>query len=124
MTARAQQASTTASSIGLLSSHNIADWMIGGLRKGLHEAGYAEGRSLAIIYRAVDGQVDRLSAIAAELVNARVATILATGGPLPTRAAKAATTTIPIVFAYGAQWTKFPAGTPTSSPDATTPVSR
>jgi putative ABC transport system substrate-binding protein len=60
-----------------------------------------EGRNLTIVYRAAEGQADRLPAMAAELVNARVAAILATGGPLPARAAKAATTTIPIVFAYG-----------------------
>jgi putative ABC transport system substrate-binding protein len=95
--ARAQQVPT----IGLLSSQDIADWMIGGVRKGLGEAGFVEGRNLTIVYRAAEGQADRLPAMAAELVNARVAAILATGGPLPARAAKAATTTIPIVFAYG-----------------------
>ena len=87
--------------IGLLSSQNVADWMIGGVRKGLDEAGYVEGRNITIVYRAAEGQADRLPAMAADLVNAKVSAILATGGPLPTRAAKAATTTIPIVFAYG-----------------------
>jgi putative ABC transport system substrate-binding protein len=67
----------------------------------LGEAGYVEGRNLTIVSRAAEGQPDRLPAMAADLVNARVAAILAGGGPLPTRAAKAATTTIPIVFAYG-----------------------
>ena len=99
--ARAQQAPAAVPSVGLLSSQNIADWMIGGFRKGLGEAGYVEGRNLTIVYRAAEGEADRLPAMAAELVNARVAAILASGGPLPTRAAKAATTTIPIVFAYG-----------------------
>jgi putative ABC transport system substrate-binding protein len=97
MVARAQQMPT----IGLLTSQDVADWMIGGFRKGLSEAGYVEGRNLTIVYRAAEGQADRLPAMAADLVNTRVAAILATGGPLPTRAAKAATTTIPIVFAYG-----------------------
>ena len=91
----------TAPTIGLLVSDNIADWMIDGVRKGLAESGFVEGRNLSIVYRAAEGQADRLSAMAAELVAARVSAILATGGPLPTRAAKAATTTIPIVFAYG-----------------------
>jgi putative ABC transport system substrate-binding protein len=99
--ARAQQAPGVGPSIGLLSSQDIADWAIGAIRKGLGEAGYVEGRNLTIVYRAAEGQADRLPAMAADLVNARVAAILATGGPLPTRAAKAATTTIPIVFAYG-----------------------
>jgi putative tryptophan/tyrosine transport system substrate-binding protein len=99
--ARAQPAPTVGPTIGLISSQDIADWVIGAVRKGLGEAGYVEGRNLTIVYRAAEGQANRLPAMAAELVNARVAAILATGGPLPTRAAKAATTTIPIVFAYG-----------------------
>ena len=103
--ARAQQTPGTVSSIGptigLLSSENIADWMIGGVRKGLGESGFVEGKNLTIVFRAAEGEADRLPALAAELVAARVSAILATGGPLPTRAAKAATTTLPIVFAYG-----------------------
>ena len=99
--ARAQKAPAIGPTIGLLSSQDIADWMIGGFRKGLGEAGYVEGRNLTIVYRAAEGEADRLPAMAVELVNARVAVILASGGPLPTRAAKAATTVIPIVFAYG-----------------------
>jgi putative ABC transport system substrate-binding protein len=101
LVARAQQTPAVGPTIGLLSSQDIADWMIGGVRRGLGEAGYVEGRNLTIVYRAAEGQPDRLPAMAADLVNARVAAILAGGGPLPTRAAKAATTTIPIVFAYG-----------------------
>jgi putative ABC transport system substrate-binding protein len=101
LVARAQQTPAVGPTIGLLSSQDIADWMIGGVRRGLGEAGYVEGRNLTIVSRAAEGQPDRLPAMAADLVNARVAAILAGGGPLPTRAAKAATTTIPIVFAYG-----------------------
>jgi putative tryptophan/tyrosine transport system substrate-binding protein len=101
LAARAQQTPAVGPTIGLLSSQNVADWMIGGVRKGLDEAGYVEGRNITIVYRAAEGQADRLPAMAADLVNAKVSAILATGGPLPTRAAKAATTTIPIVFAYG-----------------------
>jgi putative ABC transport system substrate-binding protein len=103
--ARAQQAPPAGSSvgptIGLLFSQGVTDWMVVAIRQGLGEAGYVEGRNLSFVHRAAEGQVDRLPAMAAELVNARVAAILAMGGPLPTRAAKAATTTIPIVFAYG-----------------------
>jgi putative tryptophan/tyrosine transport system substrate-binding protein len=71
------------------------------LRQGLSDAGYVEGRNLAIEYRFADEQYDRLPARATELVRQRVAVIFATGGVLPALAAKAATTTIPIVFANG-----------------------
>ena len=98
---RAQQSPTVEPTIGVLSSQDIADWMIAGFRKGLAETGYEEGRNLTVIYRAAEGQADRLPGMAADLIKARVAAILATGGPLPARAAKAATATIPIVFAYG-----------------------
>ena len=69
------------------------------LRQGLKDAGYVEGENVAIEYRWVDNQYDRLPALAAELVRRRVAVIVATGGgPLPAQAARAATTTIPIIF--------------------------
>jgi ABC-type uncharacterized transport system substrate-binding protein len=88
-------------SIGLLTPTTIADWAIEAFRKGLEDTGYVEGRNLSFISRSAEGQPDRLPALAADLVGARVAVILATGGPIPARAAKAATKTIPIVFAYG-----------------------
>jgi putative tryptophan/tyrosine transport system substrate-binding protein len=96
--ARAQQPTAT---IGLLTALDLADWAISGIRKGLEEAGYVEGRNLTIITRSGEGQFDRLPALAADLVTRQVAVIFATGSPVPARVAKAATTTIPIVFAYG-----------------------
>jgi len=68
-----------------------------GLRRGLNQTGYIEGRNLVIEYRWGANQADRLPALAAELVQLRVAVIIAPG-LLPARAGKAATTSIPIVF--------------------------
>jgi putative ABC transport system substrate-binding protein len=70
-------------------------------RQGLAEVGYVEGQKVAIEYRSANGQFARLPALAAELVQSRVAAIAAVGALGPARAAKAATSTIPIVFAYG-----------------------
>jgi len=68
-----------------------------GFRRGLKEIGYAEGENVAVEYRWADNQVERLPALAADLVRRRVAVIVTTG-PLPVSAAKAATTTIPTLF--------------------------
>jgi putative ABC transport system substrate-binding protein len=88
--------------LGLLSSGEMADWATERFRAGLEEGGgYVEGRNLTVIRRSAENQFDRLPALAAELVNARVSVIFATGSPVPARSAKTATQTIPIVFAYG-----------------------
>jgi len=71
-----------------------------GLRRGLNQTGYIEGRNLVIEYRWAGNQADRLPALAADLVQLRVAVIVSPG-MVTTLAAKAATTSIPIVFSIG-----------------------
>jgi putative ABC transport system substrate-binding protein len=70
-------------------------------QQGLGEAGYVEGRTVAIEYRSADGQYDRLPALAADLVQRKAALIVAAGGTVSVRAAMAETTTIPILFLSG-----------------------
>jgi putative ABC transport system substrate-binding protein len=100
----AQQASGKVPLVGALdySSPDAArlDWWKA-LRQALHELGYVEGRSIRFEARWAQGRVDRLPDLAAELVRLRV-DVLVTGGAESARAAKTATTTIPIVMATGA----------------------
>jgi putative ABC transport system substrate-binding protein len=72
-----------------------------GFHQGLREMGYSEGENITIDYRWAENLLDRLPALAADLVRKQVAVIVATGGSPSAFAAKAATTTIPIVFGVG-----------------------
>jgi len=85
--------------IGFLSSRSPGESaaVVAGFRQGLKEAGYSEGRNVHIAFRWAEGRYDRLSGLAAELVEIQVAVILAAGGTQTGFAAKAATSTIPIV---------------------------
>src|SRR5262245_47798643 len=85
--------------IGFLggSSPSAISARIEAFRQGLRELGYVEGKNIVIEWRYAEGKFDRLPALAAELVRLKV-DVIVTSGPLPTRAAKEATVTIPIVM--------------------------
>jgi putative ABC transport system substrate-binding protein len=101
LAARAEQAAMPV--IGFLNGASPSELepRVNAFRKGLAEKGYVEGRSVAIEYRWGLGQNERLLELAADLVGQRVAVIAATGGVPSVRAAKTATSAIPIVFTMG-----------------------
>jgi putative ABC transport system substrate-binding protein len=96
--ARAQQA--TMPVVGFLSANDDSKFLIVPFLQGLKESGYVEGQNVAVEYRYAENQFDRLLALASDLVRRRVAVIVSFG-LAATLAAKAATTSIPIVFATG-----------------------
>ena len=99
--ARAQQAGMPVIAfIDATSAVASARWTAA-FRKGLNETGYTEGRNVAVEYHWLEGRYDRLPALLAELVGRRVAVIATPGSTPAALAAKAATTTIPIVFGVG-----------------------
>jgi putative ABC transport system substrate-binding protein len=101
MAVRAQQPAMPV--VGLLSIESPAPSgdRVTAFREGLRERGYVEGRNVAIEYRRANGNNDRFPALAANLVSRQVAAIVSPGSTLGALAAKAATTTIPIVFSTG-----------------------
>jgi putative ABC transport system substrate-binding protein len=106
--ARAQQAAMPV--VGMLEAGNIGanPSVLPAFRKGLSEVGYIDGQTVAIEYRAAEGYYDRLPELAADLLRRRAAVIVTPLSVAATLAAKAVTTTVPIVFSTGSQTCKRP----------------
>jgi len=100
LSAQAQQSKKIAR-IGFLSATSASSQSlrVEAFRQGLRELGYVEGKNIVIEWRFAEGKADRLRELVAELVRLEV-DVIVTGGPPPTRAAKQATSTIPIVMAF------------------------
>jgi putative ABC transport system substrate-binding protein len=101
LAARAQQPAIPV--IGFVHMQNSTNFMhlVDAFRRGLSETGYVEGKTARIEYRWAENQIDRVPALVADLLQHNVSVIFATGGAAAPRAAKAATSTVPIVFTTG-----------------------
>jgi ABC-type uncharacterized transport system substrate-binding protein len=97
LAARAQQGMPM---IGFLSSRSPGESasLVSAFRQGLRDTGFIEGQNVSIAFRWAEGRYDRLPALAAEVVELRVALVFSAGGAPPALAAKTATSTIPVVF--------------------------
>jgi putative ABC transport system substrate-binding protein len=98
LAARAQQPAMPVVGFIRTTSPEDSAKLVEAFRRGLSDVDYVEARNVVIEYRYAQGQFDRLTALATDLVSRRVALVAATGGTVSARAAKMATTTIPIVF--------------------------
>jgi len=98
LAARAQQAATPVIGYLHLGSPGTRRDQVAAFHKGLNELGFAEGRNVAVEYRWADNEYGRLAELVADLIHRRVSVIVAPAGIPATKAAKALTTTIPIVF--------------------------
>ena len=101
LAARAQQPTLPVVALVNLRSAEASVRLANAFRKGLDEAGYVEGQNVTVEYNWLEGRFDRLPSLMADLAHRRVAVITTPGNILAAQAAKAATTTIPIVFAIG-----------------------
>jgi len=121
LAARAQQ--TAIPIIGFLDSSSADEYapFLAAFRGGLNEAGFVEGRNVAIEYRWADGRYDRLPALAAELFRIPLMVLVATGITAAV-AAKAATSTVPIVFNTGGDPVRFGLVAGLNNPGGTSPA--
>ena len=101
LAARAQQPAMPLVGLVNAGSREMAATRLAAFRKGLNDVGYVEGQNVTVEYHWLEGQFDRLPALMADLVRRRVAVIATPAGNFAAQAAKAATTTVPIVFGVG-----------------------